>query len=205
MSDAFAHLNPRNRHLAEALAEKFRAVGAEEPDDWAASEVEEDIPQLARFLFLRRLWRSAQQWKQSPTDWFADVDVDEDSDDGFEPDLGLSGGAGGGWTPDADDEDDDEDEDLVVEDDGDPPFLAAQQAVQRMLAAGADPADLKEVARAIFLYTVFEAAKTVDDGYDPQAGEGMPGWLLTEVGGDLVLTGRTLDKLHEDLLTTEPD
>jgi hypothetical protein len=93
----------------------------------------------------------------------------------------------------------------VPDEDADPPFLAAQQAVQRILAAGADPEDLKEVARAIFLHTAFDAVATVDDGHDPEAGEGMPGWLLTEVGGDLVLTGRVIPDLHEDLLTTEPD
>lgn len=176
-----------------ALAETFRALGAGDPEGWAASEVEEDIPQLARFLFLRRLWRSAWQWKLPPEDWFAEVepepsgggDVEEDDDTPT-----LVAGAYDGGTQDGD---------------GDPPFLAAQQAVKRILAAGANPDDLREVARAIFLHTAFDAVQTVDEGHDPQAGEGMPGWLLTEVGGDLVLTGRVIPDLHEDLLTTEPD
>lgn len=77
--------------------------------------------------------------------------------------------------------------------------------MRRILAAGADPEDLKEVARAIFLHTAFDAVHTVDEGHDPEAGDGMPGWLLVEVGGDLVLTGRVIPSLHEDLLTTEPD
>lgn len=172
------------------LVETFRALGAGDPEAWAASEVEDDIPQLARFLFLRRLWRGAWQWKQPPADWFAEIEPDE---------------------PSAEEEDDDEptlvsgSQDEESDEDGDPPFLAAQQAVQRILAAGADPEDLKEVARAIFLHTAFDAVQTVDEGHDPQAGEGMPGWLLTEVGGDLVLTGRVIPDLHEDLLTTEPD
>jgi hypothetical protein len=175
----------------DALVEKFRALGAGDPEGWAASEAEEDIPQLARFIFLRRLWRSAWQWTLPPEEWFAEV----------EPAPG-------------DEEPADEDDDtptLVRGDaeeadaDGDPPFFAAQQAVRRILAAGADPEDLREVARAIFLHTAFDAVQTVDEGHDPQAGEGMPGWLLTEVGGDLVLTGRVIPDLHEDLLTTEPD
>jgi hypothetical protein len=193
VSDALAHLPPEDRRFAEALAEQFRALGAGDPEGWAASEVEEDIPQLARFLFLRRLWRSAWQWKQPPEAWFAEVepepagygDVEEDDDT---PTLVPDAYAG---------EEQDED--------GDPPFFAAQQAVQRILAAGADPDDLREVARAIFLHTAFDAVQTVDEGHDPHAGEGMPGWLLTEVGGDLVLTGRVIPALHEDLLTTEPD
>lgn len=192
MSDAFAHLDAEQRRRAEALAERFRAAGAQAPEEWAASEVEDDIPQLARFLFLRRLWRGAGQWKLPPEAWFAEAEpaadaapaVEEDDD---EPSLVQSDGA------------------EVEDEDAEPAFLAARQAVERILAAGVDPEDLKEVARAVFLFTAFEAVQTVDEGHDPAAGEGMPGWLLTEVGGDLVLTGRVIPDLHQDLLTTEPD
>ncbi|HEX6368703.1 MAG TPA: hypothetical protein VF006_07220 [Longimicrobium sp.] len=190
MSDAFAHLSPEDRKRAESLAERFSELGAGDPEAWAVSEVEEDIPQLARFIFLRRLWRGAWQWKQPPEDWFAEVEPDElpvDEEDDDEPTLVSAS------------------HDDVGDDDAEPPFWAAQQAVQRILAAGVDPEDLKEVARAIFLHTAFDAVQTVDEGHDPQVGEGMPGWLLTEVGGDLVLTGRVIPDLHEDLLTTEPD
>lgn len=191
MSDAFDSLDGEQRRRAQALAEQFRGLGAGDPEGWAASEVEDDIPQLARFLFLRRLWRSAWQWKQPPEEWFAEMEPDElpvdAEDDDDEPTLVRMS------------------EDAVADEDGDPPFLEAQQAVQRILAAGVDPEDLKEVARAVFLHTAFDAVQTVDEGHDPQAGEGMPGWLLTEVGGDLVLTGRVIPDLHEDLLTTEPD
>ncbi|HLM69491.1 MAG TPA: hypothetical protein VK358_18260 [Longimicrobium sp.] len=186
MSDAFAHLSLDDRLRAESLAVTFRGLGAGEPEAWALSEVEDGIPQLARFVFLRRLWRGAEEWTLPPAEWFAER------------------------APDPADEDDAEDEDesaeAVAEDEADaePAFLAAQQAVQRILAAGADPEDLKEVARAVFLHATFDALQTVDEGYDPEAGEGLPGWLLTEVGGDLMLTGRMLDKLHEDLFTTEP-
>jgi hypothetical protein len=191
VSDAFAGLDAEQRRQVEALAERFRAAGAGDPEAWAASEVEENIPQLARFLFLRRLWRSAAQWKLPPDAWFAEPEpasgegpaVEEDDD---EPSLVPS-------------------DDAAAEEDGEPAFLAAQQAVGRILATGVDPEDLREVARAIFLHTAFDAVSTVDEGHDPEAGEGMPGWLLTEVGGDLVLTGRTITALHEDLLTTEPD
>ena len=191
MSDAFAGLDREQRRRAEELAEKFRDVGAGEPEGWAASEVEEDIPQLARYLFLRCVWRSAEQWKLPPEGWFAGREDEADTavpagDDPDEPTLVPA-------RHDAEDED------------GDPPFLAAQQAVRRILAAGVDPQDLKEVARAVFLHTAFDVVHAVDEGYDPLAGEGMPGWLLAEVGGDLVTTGRVLPDLHEDLLTTEPD
>lgn len=195
MSGAFAHLDAEQRRRARALAEKFRAAGAEQPEEWAASEVEDEIPQLARFLFLRRLWRGAAQWRQPPAEWFAEPEPgpqddlpaqEEDHDEPTRVSPSPHDAAG-------------------TDQEGDPPFLAAQQAVRRILAAGADPEDLKEVARAVFLYTAFEAVQTVDEGHDPWAGDGMPGWLLTEVGGDLVLTGRVIPGLHEDLLTTEPD
>jgi hypothetical protein len=193
VSDPFAHLRGEDRRLARELAERFRAVGAQDPEEWAASEVAEDIPQLARFLFLRCLWRSAWQWKLPPEEWFAEVAPEAETapaaeEDDDEPTLVPSS-----YDPGAGDAG------------GEPAFLAAQQAVRRMLAAGADPEDLKEVARAIFLHTAFDAVHTVDEGHDPEAGEGMPGWLLTEVGGDLVLTGRVVGGLHEDLLTTEPE
>jgi len=192
VSDPFARLPPEDRRRAEALAERFRAAGAEAPEEWAASEVEEDIPQLARFLLLRRLWRGAWQWRRPPGEWFAEVESAEDAEPAAEedddtPTLVRSTAEEG------------------ADEAGDPPFLAAQLAVQRILAAGVDPGDLKEVARAIFLHTAFDAVQTVDEGHDPEAGEGMPGWLLTEVGGDLVLTGRVIPDLHEDLLTTEPE
>jgi hypothetical protein len=186
MSDVFAHLSPAERTRAQSLAETFRGLGAEEPEAWALSEVEDGIPQLARFIFLRRLWRGAEEWTQAPADWFIDRDP-EPADDDEEDDDAPSAEA----VP-------------VEEEDAEPAFFAVQQAVRRILAAGADPEDLKEVARAVFLHAVFAAVQTVDEGYDPEVGEGMPGWLLTEVGGDLVLTGRMLDKLHEDLFTTEP-
>lgn len=42
--------------LAE-LTERFRALGAPDPESWARSQLEEGIPQLVRFLFLREAWR----------------------------------------------------------------------------------------------------------------------------------------------------
>ena len=39
------------------LASVFRKLGADDPEGWANSQVEEGIPQLARFLFLRQAWR----------------------------------------------------------------------------------------------------------------------------------------------------
>ncbi|HST60189.1 MAG TPA: hypothetical protein VLK84_15895 [Longimicrobium sp.] len=178
MSDAFAHLSAADRARAATLAETFRGLGAEEPEAWALSEVEDGIPQLARFLLLRSVWRSAEQWKSPPAEWFGEQEgLDEDADEADDPGRA---------------------------EDAEPAFLAAQQAVQRILAAGVDPGDLKEIARAVFLHTAFDAVHTVDEGHDPEAGDGLPGWLLIELDAEFTTTGRAMVGLNEDLLTTEP-
>lgn len=38
------------------LAERFRKLGASDPESWAHSQIEEGIPQLAIFLFLKKAW-----------------------------------------------------------------------------------------------------------------------------------------------------
>jgi hypothetical protein len=52
------------------LTELFRKLGAEDPESWASSQVEEGINQLGRFLFLRQAWREVigeddQSWIQA--------------------------------------------------------------------------------------------------------------------------------------------
>jgi hypothetical protein len=39
------------------LAALLRKLGSPDPEGWARSQVEEGIPQLARFVFLRQAWR----------------------------------------------------------------------------------------------------------------------------------------------------
>src|SRR5579863_6499 len=41
----------------QELTELFRRLGAPRPESWASSQIEEGIPQLARYLFLRQAWR----------------------------------------------------------------------------------------------------------------------------------------------------
>ncbi|MFT3926897.1 MAG: hypothetical protein QM778_30405 [Myxococcales bacterium] len=50
-------MTKRNGELA-ALTERFRALGAKNPVDWASSQIGEGIPQLHRYLFLRQAWRA---------------------------------------------------------------------------------------------------------------------------------------------------
>jgi hypothetical protein len=51
------------------LAKLFGRLGARDPDSWARSQVQEGIPQLARFLFLRQAWREVVS--ESDHDWIA--------------------------------------------------------------------------------------------------------------------------------------
>lgn len=39
------------------LTALFKRLGAPEPEEWASSQLNEGIPQLHRFLFLRQAWR----------------------------------------------------------------------------------------------------------------------------------------------------
>ena len=57
----------------ERLTELFRKLGANEPEEWASSQVEEGINQLGRFLFLRQAWRKViaeddQDWIRAQID-----------------------------------------------------------------------------------------------------------------------------------------
>jgi len=40
----------------DALIAALKKLGARDPESWAESEIEEDIPQLARFTFLKGAW-----------------------------------------------------------------------------------------------------------------------------------------------------
>lgn len=50
--------NEEEENDSDDLTELFRLLGASEPEEWAASQIEEGIPQLHRFLFLRQAWKS---------------------------------------------------------------------------------------------------------------------------------------------------
>ncbi|MGA5069055.1 hypothetical protein ACPB9E_35685 [Streptomyces exfoliatus] len=52
-------LAPSKRAAAESLRTQFEALGAPDAPDWARSEIDENQPQLARFVLLRSLWRGA--------------------------------------------------------------------------------------------------------------------------------------------------
>ena len=56
------------------LTELFSLVGAKKPESWARSQLEEGIPQLHRFLFLRQAWARVvaeddREWIDSARHW----------------------------------------------------------------------------------------------------------------------------------------
>lgn len=53
------------------LAAVFQKLGARDPDGWARSQLEQDIPQLTRFLFLRQAWRAVVD--EGDSTWIANA------------------------------------------------------------------------------------------------------------------------------------
>lgn len=138
------------RDSAVSLAEKFKELGAQDPEEWARSEISENIPQLARFMVLRALWREA-----------------------ISPWMDASA-------------------------------LSDVAAAQRLIDAGADPHDVLLVARAGAYEAVVAAVCVLDEGGDPDAREGDPGWHLIETDAECNPTGREIGGLHESLGETDP-
>ncbi|MFC8515812.1 hypothetical protein [Streptomyces sp. NPDC057257] len=52
----------------EKLTRLFAALGADDPQGWAESEVAEDLPQLARYRLLRALSQDVRSWDTSASD-----------------------------------------------------------------------------------------------------------------------------------------
>jgi hypothetical protein len=48
---------------AESLRDTFARLGADEPEEWARSQVKENIAQLGRLVFLRAVWREIERWR----------------------------------------------------------------------------------------------------------------------------------------------
>jgi uncharacterized protein (DUF2267 family) len=66
----FATLPAAQQARANELVSMLRALNADDPESWAQSEISEDIPQLARFLVLRRIWPEyIDSWTREPDRW----------------------------------------------------------------------------------------------------------------------------------------
>lgn len=60
------------------------------------------------------------------------------------------------------------------------------------------------IAASVALDVVFDLLIKLDDGHDPQAPEGSPGWRLMETDPDGNGTGRWIDGFHAALLLMDP-
>jgi hypothetical protein len=77
-------------------------------------------------------------------------------------------------------------------------------AATRLLDAGADRADLVQVASAAAYEAVFAVLEAIDEERDPEAPEECPGWRLVEVDESGSTTGRQVGGLHEDFQSIGP-
>lgn len=68
------------------LTKLFEKLGAPVPEDWARSQIEEDSPQLQRFLFLRQAW--AEVLGDEEVEW-VDAMIEVAEDDPSEPFAGV--------------------------------------------------------------------------------------------------------------------
>jgi hypothetical protein len=73
-------LDPATRSRAEKLIKLMGELGAPEPEEWVYSEITEDIPQLARFLVLRHLWRDLIDSLREDTSWIQAMVEDAEND-----------------------------------------------------------------------------------------------------------------------------
>ncbi len=86
-------------------------------------------------------------------------------------------------------------------------FADAGHAMKRMVAAGVPTTDIAQVMRFAAYEAVFGVLSFIDDGFvqniEGEEVEGR-GWALVETDAEGELTGRTLDGLHESLLSMDP-
>lgn len=79
----------QERRIRE-LAELFRDLGADDWEGRARSEVEENVPRLAAFLALRKMWRHAMPWIDDPSGWIEVVAEEADDPNAPFPDAGAA-------------------------------------------------------------------------------------------------------------------
>lgn len=53
----------------DKLTGLFEALGADDAPGWAESEAEENLPQLARYRFLRMVWQDIDAWSSAAPHW----------------------------------------------------------------------------------------------------------------------------------------
>lgn len=74
----------------------------------------------------------------------------------------------------------------------------------RLLDQGADPDLVAAAVRVVVMEAVGDVIMVIDEGYDPDAPDDAPGWVLAETDGEGNPTGRDVGGLHESLLQLDP-
>jgi hypothetical protein len=74
----------------------------------------------------------------------------------------------------------------------------------RLEAAGISLGEVARLLAFVAFEAVFGVLHAVDEGYDPESSDELPGWRLVETGADERPTGRDVGGLHESLLQTDP-
>jgi hypothetical protein len=84
-------LDRQTRVQAESLIDRLARAEAADPEEWAYSEITENIPQLARFLVLRRLWGDLiDPWRDNAA-WIENMIASAEKDPGdYFSDAGLA-------------------------------------------------------------------------------------------------------------------
>lgn len=169
----FAKLPEADKTRALALIEALKAHGAIDAEEWARSEVSENIAQLTRFLILQRIWsREIAPWSDEPKRWldrFIQYATPRPSKI-FKPRPPL------------------------------PLFGDAASAVARLREAGVSEEDLGLIARLIAFSVAFDVVNLIDEGRLSDTEGELPGWRLMEIGPDGAPTARDVGGLHESLL-----
>src|SRR5438105_1925005 len=73
----YGNLPDEVRARTDALIAELKSNGAADPEVWARSEISENIPQLARYLVLKRLWEcEINPWFDDPETWIEEWSKD---------------------------------------------------------------------------------------------------------------------------------
>jgi hypothetical protein len=165
--DWLQSLDADTRTKAQQMIDRLARLGAADAAAWVQSELQEDIPQAARFLILRRLWRDIDDWRDNAAAYVPGMIAHAEK------------------APNA-------------------PFADGERALKRMVELGVPVAEIGAFARMVAYEAMFAVVEVIDEGYDPDADEGVPGWGLIEVGAEGELTNRQIGGLHEGLLSLDP-
>ena len=151
-------LSRRDQERARALTERFRSLGAQDPEGWARSEIAEGIPQLARFLVLNSIKKHALDYWQ------------------------LTGAL----------------------DDAAKEHEVFQRLLKHLRQSGFGDTDIGAFAQKIAAITAWQAVHVLDEGYDADAEDKLPGWSVEERDSNGDRTGRSLGGLHESFYEFDP-